>query len=207
MSTEDFISNNPGNVLIKYMDKWRGAYYLTTDLKFTTDRSLAIRFYILKAGNHIILNGDRVTINNSNQMIVVDPNNEVKMVDREQIFEGINTFFISSGHENTEPITYESPIYLLSDKTQNMALKYDWDTNTTEYYPRLINTPIYNENINTFQFFLERADTSITNTNSLTASPFQTIKKNFNLSDSHKSAILVILLMIVLILCVTASKF
>ena len=51
----DQIDNILGNIILKHENKLRGNSYLKQDLTFTTDRSLASRFYLLKSGNSTII--------------------------------------------------------------------------------------------------------------------------------------------------------
>jgi hypothetical protein len=171
-----------GNTLIKYTDKWRGAYYLKDDLTFTVNRTQAARLYLLKSGNSTILNGDLVTINLGNQIMVVDYNsNIIRFLDRNLTHNGINSFIITNGTENVEPIMYETSISLISDKNRKTALRYEWKmdliANQEEInklghisdagnyrphtHPNLINGDYgtsCESYINTFQFYLEPSD-------------------------------------------------
>lgn len=121
-----------GNMLIKCHDKWRGFLYLKEDITLTVDRSLAARFYLLKSGDTTILNGDRVTINSGNKVIIIDESNKIYLHDRtfeDKYINNIKSFIITNGTDNTDPITYETPIYLISNKDKKTALKYEWGIN------------------------------------------------------------------------------
>ena len=112
----------------------------------------------------------------------MDNTNIIKLIDREQVQREVNSFIITNGTENTDPISYESPIFFISDKSRKTALRYEWGmdlidsaensspSEATNYKPRdhpnLINTTYGSTcemHINSFQFFLERADSPIRN--------------------------------------------
>lgn len=218
------VDNALGNILVKHNDKWRGDYYLKDDLTFSVERSQAGRFYLLKAGDTTILNGDRISIHRGNRTLIIDSNGVLGLVDRERQTRGISTFIITDGSDNTDPITYESSLFLISDKSNNMALKYEWgmnlvSDNTSTYYPRdnpnLINSNYQaNEaNPNSFQFALERADLPITRADVARTVTFSSPhvrtqqNKSGEILDGYKGAIMIVLLMVVLVLCVLASKY
>lgn len=226
-----------GNILIKHNDKWRGDSYLTEDLTFTVDRSLAARFYLLKSGDTTILNGDRISINSGNRTLATSESDTVRLVDRDHAQRFTTTFIVTDGTDNTDPISFETIIFLISDKDRRTALQYEWGidlisqssnssiSNAASYkphdHPNLINGN-YGGNssihINSFGFLLERADLPITNLNTsrnaVKASDRFGALQNKNTStknateflDGYRGAIMVILLMIVLILCLIASK-
>jgi hypothetical protein len=219
------IDNTPGNILIRHNDKWRGTYYLRYDLTFTTDRDLAGRFYLLKPGVTTILNGDRISINSGNRTLAIS-NNVVSLIDRTNITSEINEFIVTNRTNNTDPITYESPLFFITDKDRKMALKYSWKTEFIERgnglseaiipsHPDLI-TSYYGEtcetHVDVFQFYLERADSPIINLNSHRNTMTQTYpmksttKTISEYLDTYRGAVIIILLMIVLVLCVLASK-
>lgn len=228
------VDNILGNILIKHNDKWRGDYYLKDDLTFSLNKLHAGRFYLLKPGDTTILNGDRVSIHLGNRTLIMDNLNILKLVDREQVQRELNSFIITNGTENTDPISYESPIFFISDKSRKTALRYEWgmdlissNENSTlpeamsykpREHPNLINATYGSTceiHINSFQFFLERADSPIrtveaarTLTTSIaTSTAISPIKKiGSDLFDGYKGAVLVILLMVILILCILASK-
>ena len=220
------IDNTLGNILIKHNDKWRGDYYLKPDLTFTIDKSQAGKFYILKAGDTTILNGDRVSINMGSRTLVVDSNGTLRLADREHLNREINTFVITNGTPNTDPITYESSLFFISDKNNNMALKYEWgmslvSEDMSTYHPRdcpnLINATYHNDGdtSSAFQFAFERSDIPITRSEiarTITISsptnylPIQE-KRYIDFIDDYKGVVMVILLMVILILCVLASKY
>lgn len=220
------VDNTLGNILVKHNDKWRGDYYLKEDLTFSVERSQAGRFYILKAGDTTILNGDRVGIHMGSRTLIIDANGILRLIDREQVTRGISTFIITDGCDNTDPITYESSVFFISDKNNNMALKYQWGMNlvsddSSTYHPRnhpnLINSTYHTDDTNTngFQFAFERADTPITRAEVARTVPLSSSishrlsqqNKSVELLDGYKGAIMIVLLMVILILCVLASKY
>ncbi|CAH6420201.1 Hypothetical protein HVR_LOCUS1124 [uncultured virus] len=173
------VDNTLGNILIKHNDKWRGDYYLKDDLSFTINRNDAGRFYILKSGNTCILNGDRISVHLGNSTLVIDTNDNLKLLDREHINMEMSSFVISNGTDHTDPISYESKIFFVADRARKMALKYEWGmdlvsedpviSGAMNYKPRdhpnLINSTYggtCEAHINSFQFALERADAPIT---------------------------------------------
>jgi len=212
------INNTLGNILIKHNDRWRGDYYLKEDLTFTLDRSAAARFYFLKSGDTTILNGDRISINCGNK--ILDIADSIRLIDRDQYHNGTMTFLITNGTDSTDPISFDSLLYLISDKNLKTALKYEWGMDlivpinnnsipsAVNYrpheQPRLINgsyADICPSYINSFEFLLEKADKSHEESQTNTV----TLNKPY-LSDGYKSAIMIVLLMIVLVLCVIISK-
>jgi len=220
------VDNTLGNILIKHNDKWRGDFYLKDDLTFTVNRSQAARFYLLKSGDTTILNGDRISINSGNRTIMINDLSEVKLIDREQDYNMINSFIITNGTENTDPITYEMAIFLISDKIQKKALKYEWGMDLIGTYedsitlgasnykphdhPRLINSnygSVCESYIGRFQFLLEKADGPITNIemtrNTITVSKSKIASE---LLEGYKGIIMIILLMVILVLCVLATR-
>ena len=218
------VDNALGNILLKHNDKWRGDYYLKEDLTFTVERSQAGRFYLLKAGDTTILNGDRIGIHMGSRTLIVDVSGILRLIDRDQLTRGINTFIITNGSDNTDPITYESSMFFISDKNNGMALKYEWgmdlvSNDASTYYPRdhpnLINSTYHTNDIsiNAFQFALERADVPITRSEIArnTTMPSLSVQYTRSISpeflDGYKGAIMIVLLMMVLILCILASKY
>jgi len=207
-----------GNILIKYTDKWRGNYYLKDDLTFTVDRSLAARFYFLKSGDTTILNGDRISVNLGNRTLSITESNQIRLVDREHVNRSIYSFLITNGIDNTDPITFETAIYLISNRDRRTALKYEWgmelispsdgSNNAMNYKPQSSPTLVnedYGSNypITSFQFLLERADGPITNMFT-TARVSPAVKEPF--LDGYKGALMIFLLMVILILSIIASK-
>lgn len=216
----DPVNNNLGNILIKHHDKFRGDYYLKDDLTFTTDRSLAAKFYLLRSGDSSILNGDRISINLGYRTLIIDDDNQVMLIDREHSYRNVNTVIITNGTDSTDPITFDSVVYLITDKKNKEALKYDWSLNLidsnnsyndiTNYKPK--ESPIltifkYGGNskveISSFEFILERADGPITNLIQQNDRLEQRAPKSF---EGYSGALLILLLMIVLVLCLIISN-
>jgi hypothetical protein len=233
-----YVDNILGNLLIKYHDRWRGNYYLKEDLFFTPDRSDAARFYLLKPGDTSILNGDRVSIHCGNRTLVIDSHDKIKLVDRERLQiksddYKITSYILTNGTENTDPIGHESPLFIISDRVDKMALKYEWgmeliipqndivtpssDSNPSNYKPRShpnLTNASYNGDfsVNAFKFSLERADGPIINaeearsiTTGAMMAPAKTMTKSDNFEGYH-GIIMIILLMIVLILCIFINR-
>lgn len=225
------IDTEVGNIIIRHTDKWRGKCYLKEDLTFTGNRAEAIRCYILKTGDTTILNGDRITINSGNRTIIIDNNGKLRFSDRDQLFNNVNSFIITNGTDHTDPISYEATLFFISDKDRKTALKYEWavdgnnnilcnsnndrDSNIKPgNYANLINAEYSNhDNINGFQFVLERAEGPITNLNQQIksgpqddGSKIQYQKNSSELFDGRNGVILIILLVIILILCMIVTK-
>lgn len=219
------VDNALGNILIKHNDKWRGDYYLQDNLTFGVNRSQAARFYLLKPGDTTILNGDRISVHSGNRTLIINDSNTIRLVDRNLLYSGLNSFIITNGTENTDPVTYENIIFLISDTQTKTALKYDWrmdlikdpstlDTvNASDYRPR--NQPtLVNSNYgstcesysHTFQFLLEKADQPIIDIDESRVTVPDTLKTASDLMDGYKGIIMIILLMIILLLCIAASK-
>ena len=218
------IDNTLGNLLIKHNDKWRGDYYLKDDLKFTSNKEQAGRFYFLKSGDTTIINGDRISVNLASRTLIMGDDN-IKLIDRNQFSNDINSVIITNGSDNTDPITYESCIFLISDKNIKTALKYEWGMDLIETgnnvtyqphnHPKLTNSNYHEaQDINAFRFYLERADNAITKLTPATMrskdSPVtyqEAIYKNpVELLDGYKGIAMVVLLMIILILCIIITK-
>lgn len=226
------VDNTLGNILIKHNDKWRGDYYLKDDLTFTVNKSQAARFYLLKSGDTTIINGDRISVNSGNRTLIIEPSGELKLIDRDLLRRQVNTFIITNGVENTDPISYETTVFLVSDKDRKMALRYEWGwasglpgdsaldpilvPDNSQYRPREhpnLTNGSYNGiseiHIGLFRLSLEKADGPITtvevarNTVAVTETKSKTAGEFF---DGYKGAFIVVLLMIILILCGLASK-
>lgn len=133
------LTNDVGTTVIKHHDKWRGDYYLRHDLTFTADKNLAARFYLLKAGDTSIINGDRISINCGNTVLVVDRDNRMRLMDRDQIYHETRTFIVTDGTDNVTPVTHDTLLYILSDRQRTLALKYHWSMESTVLTP---NSPI-----------------------------------------------------------------
>jgi hypothetical protein len=217
------VDNTLGNILIKHNDKWRGDYYLKEDLTFTVNKSQAARFYLLKPGDTTIINGDRISVNSGNRTLVINSANEVKLLDRDLVGRDVTSFIITNGTENTDPITYETTIFLVSDKNIKTALRYEWGwdpsmdltLDNSQYKPKenpnLSNgsySGITETHIGLFRLSLEKADGAITTVES--ARNMVTLNepapKHKELPDGYKGAVLIILLMVILILCIMISK-
>jgi len=123
------LTHTLGNIFIKHNDKWRGDYYLNESLNFTPNKSQAARFYILKPGDTTILNGDHISIHMQNRTIIVDNSDTLRLLDREYVDRHTSSFIITNATDSTDPITYESPIFFITDKNRKMAFKYDWGMN------------------------------------------------------------------------------
>jgi hypothetical protein len=221
------VDNTLGNILIKHNDKWRGDYYLQDNLTFGVNRSQAARFYLLKSGDTTILNGDRISLHSGNRTLVISDSNTIRLVDRNLPYRGLNSFIITNGTDNTDPVTYENIVFLISDSQTKTALKYDWrmdlisnpsqnsiiSSNASDYRPR--NQPsLVNSNYEStcesyshmFEFLLEKADLPIIDQSRFTLTETSSVKTASDIMDGYKGIIMIILLMVILLLCIVASK-
>lgn len=200
MSTISGIEKEIGNTLIRYNDKWRGPCYLTEDLSFTTDKSQAARFYLLKSSDTMILNGDTISFNNGNRIVTVNEHDKVAFLDRQLIDHETNTFIVTNGLDNTEPIGYDTPLFIIAQSTEDIS-QYERGLcylNPGFKTPALLSIATINkEFIHTFTFYLERVDNTITNR--LTVS-------NKKYDESYRNAIIIVLLLVVLILTMVVNK-
>ena len=204
------IDNIVGNILIKHKSNTKN-FYLCQDLSFTTDRSNANKFYFLKSGDTSILNNDRININCGNKTLLINQNYGLKFMDRNNFNNNVSTFIITAGSDNILPIQYEIPLFFLTDKTNNLALKYSHiDDNgfvsIKSDNPKLVNAKFdITTDINDLQFYLEKFDEPITNIEpkqpEQPSSNFNFIKKTIEFNDNHKSILLLILLFMILFLC------
>lgn len=228
--------NELGNIFIKHNDKWRGDYYLKDDLSFTINRNEAARFHIIKSGNNLILNKDHVSINLGNKTLIIDNNDNLRLLAREYINMELSSFIINNGTDDINPIAYESQIlFILNERSyapeqyEQIALKYEWGMDTISEnllipeavnykpkdHPNLIKSilpELSDSHINSFKFILENADIPITHSssvrNSFNKSNRITEPKNITgeLFEGYRGVILILLLMIVLVLSLFASK-
>ena len=124
---------NGGKVLIKYIDMWRGNYYLRSDLTFSPDKNQAAGFHIKKDEDAPIISGDVVYISLDDEYINFNTD------DQPHLPTTIKYFAIISATQ--EPITYNKPIIFI-DGT-GATLKYEWGTLpnsdfTPLHYPSLV---------------------------------------------------------------------
>ncbi len=201
-----------GNILIKHNDKWRGDYYLKEDLTFTTNKFDAARFYLLKSGDTTIINGDRISINCGNRVLTI-VDNELRLIDRSHNY---NSFIITNGTDNTDPIIFETVLYFISDSRN--ALKYEWgmdliiptdnsiEVSAANYQPHShphLSNYYYGETCtnNSFEFILERSDTPI-----ISREISRVTHANNKSDEGYRGIIMIVLLMVILVLCFLLSK-
>ncbi len=192
----NYVGEPMGNLYIKYMDRWNGLYYLSENLEFIKDRSAACKFYILKTGNTTIINGDLITIHSGNKSLcIVD--NTIRLINRNTIY-NITYFTITDGSDHTNAITFDQPIYLISDKEKKMALRFESDLLNSP--PVLSNASQLDANKkHTYSFFLERSDTPI-----IHSSRYKHVSRNNTIksTDHRVTFIIVCLLLVILVLSV-----
>lgn len=165
-----------GNIIIKIENKLGGSRYLNENLLFTSDRSDACKFYLLKDTNSSIFNGDRVTLNTGNRTLIIDDRGIPQLLNRMHIHDEIQSFIVTTGSEDHEPLGCEIPLYFMNhdsddsdqtssganDRSDNMCLQYRW---TFDEGKPLTSSPhlaysSYNEalqgELSTFLFKLEK---------------------------------------------------
>jgi hypothetical protein len=215
----DSISHNPGTVIIKHIDPWHGTSYLKDDLTFTTHRDQASKFYLLKSNdnsdNTAITNGDRISINIGNRNLIV---NGSTLTFENRNLTSVNTFLIVNGTNDTESIMFNTPLFLIIDKTTKSALKYVWDIDLNNILDtgspsfKQNNRPILSiasydnlpeRDINTFKFSLEHNNPQI---NILTTSHPQTPYTSI-FNDNYKGNIIIVILLIILVICALLGKY
>lgn len=181
-----------GNIILKHEDKWRGNSYLKEDFTFTVDRSLASRFYLLKSGNTTIINGDNVTINIGNKILII-VDNTLNLVDRDEIQKDKNSVIITDGTDDPKPIAYNSTVFFIVDKNKKTGLKQNVSEKklTCDDYAGI-------SDINSFKFILEKVEVQEGNT--------KTFTKPLSFAEANKGMILMILLIILLVLSILAGK-
>jgi hypothetical protein len=232
MDRSDVISHNPGTVIIKHIDPWHGPGYLKDDLTFTPHRDQASKFYLLKSeqseqaddkdGETEITNGDRITINIGNRNLSVHES-KLSFENRDKI--PGTSFLIVNGTNDNEPIVFNTPLFLISDKTTKQALKYVWNLDLNEILDAGIKSFKKNNcatlaiasydnlperDINTFKFFLEHNISSpptVTNTLKQTVPMVPTTSNGVLFSDNYKGSIIIMILLIILIICALIGKY
>lgn len=202
------MDDNIGNLLIKHKFNSQ-IFYLCNDLNFTTKREIASKFYLLKSGDTSILNNDRININSGNKTLLITSDNNIKFMDRSNMKYDISTCIITTGSDNVLPITYETALFFLTDKLNNLALKFSPITNqefnsdvSINENPKLLNSKFdITTDINDLQFYLEKYDDPIINIPQNKTSNFSFLKKNLEFNENNRSILLLILLFIILFLC------
>ena len=106
---------NAAPVHIKYIDPWRGNYYLCNDLRFSTNKSDAANFIIKNDTDTHITNGDLVHIMLDNSYISVDHQTQPHISPHQKFFSIISP---------SETINFNEPV-LFIDST-GLILKYEW---------------------------------------------------------------------------------
>jgi hypothetical protein len=225
MNRHDVISHNPGTVFIKHIDSWHGTSYLKDDLTFTPHRDQASKFYLLKCddnGETEITNGDRVTINIGNRNLTIQEST-LSFENRSNHSNHSNqgaSFLIVNGTNDPGPITFNSPLFLISDKTTKQALKYIWNLDLNQILDSGIKSfkqknqailsitsydNIPERDINNFKFYLED---NITTTTITTPTLKQSAPNNTPLfSDNYKGSIIIVTLLIILVICALIGKY
>lgn len=206
-------------ILIHHTDSWRGNYYVSEDMTFTSNVHEAVKCYLLKPGDTSILNGDRISINTGNKTLVVTPENEVKFMDRETITREISTYIITNGTDSVEPIAFDMPIFLIVDNNARTALRYKWSTDlltsqvTPSDQPNLIVDGYGEVAPAVFELRLKNADTPNITQHAQRPDaqrpdaqrPDASLRQRL-LSDEYKKAALLIILLIILIVSIVMSK-
>lgn len=203
------INRELGNILIRHPNKLFRDYYLAEDLSFTFDRSKAARFYLLKSTTDDIRNGDRVTLNVANKTLLITEKGEPALIDRHLIYTP-DSFTITTGLDNQDPIDFKTGIYLISDWRMEYALRYDWNIDVdsvnqtlTNVKPKLIHDKLNNEkDLIASRFFLEPYDAS---PDSIKTPPVNTVNATAT-DDKYRNLILLFFLIILLGLFVMVTN-
>lgn len=184
----DYVDNILGNIIVKHKD-----FYLKSDLTFTTDRSNASRFYLLKPGNSVISNGDKITLNSGNKRLS-GTEKDLFFVDRDELEGTQNKYslLITDGTDDEKAIAYNSTVFLISDKDKKTALKFSGKKLVNDEYTGITD-------INAFKFILEKASDDSKGGNA------KVLTKQSTFVESNKGIILVVLLILLLMLSLVAG--
>lgn len=182
----DHVDNILGNLIIKHEDARKGTFFLKQDLTFTSERTQAGRFYLLKPGNTTILNGDKITVNVGSRTLAFREGSLV-LFEREEA-QSVPVV-ITDGSEDTRPISYGSTVFFIVDKEKKTALKKSSRLLVDEYAGIT--------DINLFKFVLEKTDEVQSNT--------KTVTKPLSFVESNKGIVVVLLLLLLLILTFVAG--
>lgn len=191
------INNIIGNIHIKHNNTWHESLYLCEDLTFVPDINQAAKLYILKSGNTNIINGDRVSINLGNKILTINNDNQIKFIDRDQLRDENDTFIINNGSDTTDPITYDTPVFLISNTLAGYALKCE-SSYTRSYLTNAdYSTPVFAP----FQLILSTNHIDKVMTKS--QSPFEymghMVRSSF---ENYKAIYILIFLMFILMSCI-----
>lgn len=169
-----------GNIYIIHEHKTKGLLYLRKDLTFTTDSDLADKFYLLSKDNSTIANDDPVWIYTGNNLLSLSPRGTLSFVKIGDPESFITKFTMStSGSEYAE---YDTPIVFSINKSENLSLKYDNQSNSLSF------GLAGNDNVNDHLFFLEKSKNK---------SLYKQYKSVYN---SYKNVFFISALLIVLLL-------
>lgn len=218
------LDTNVGTTVLKHHDKWRGDYYLRDDLTFTPHKAQAARVYLLKAGDTSIINGDRISINCGNKVLVVTRENDVRFMDRDQIYHEVRTFTVTDGTDNVTPVTHDTPLYIVSDRQRTLALRYHWSMEPTAAdpeanvrwpasCPNLVNEEMVapeNSDIRSFTFAFEAVtETPVVSGSQMCAEePAEVDAKSkwWEWFESVRGPLFVVLLLVILVLIILTTQ-
>jgi hypothetical protein len=201
-----------GNILIKHQDvQFKRTYYLTEELIFSSKREEAARFYFLKPGDTEVLNGDRISINCGNRTLIMMDDGTLRLVERDQIKNNVDSFIITDGTDSIMAIAYNKPFYLLKSKEESVILRFYWgmDLIGQVYQPsahpvlKIDDAHVINATeAPSLQFRLESTNGPMgrPRSNSITLESQQSV------TDSQRNILIITILMILLVLAILARN-
>jgi hypothetical protein len=208
--------NQVGNLFISYTDRFKYKYYLTANLQFSKNINDACPFYLLKSDDTPIQNGNNITINTSNKILVLDKENNLQLVDRNLSYHYKNDFMIMDGEDDNKEISFGIKIYFIVDQLNKLALRfyYSLSLGSENDDTPTLKCGSYAEGreigIEIFQFTLEKINTLDDNTRQYLPNQNSTdlsnpVKKD-PLAENYKGIILIAILIIILIMCLMIIK-
>lgn len=211
----DSVENDHGNILVYCLDRWKNKYYLTSDLKFTTENKNGARFYFLKQNDEPMSNGDKISFNIGNRTLTIDSENNIKMMPREKITNENTQFLVRDGTDNTDALKYSYPYFIVSDEINKKALhcKIDFNKKVRNFSDNIsLSNETIEENKDNYVFGFERyivncavaEETEDNNSVKLQAEKSEN-NKGFSL-DGYKEMLLILLILILIILCILINR-
>lgn len=210
------------NVLVIHEDIWLKTLYLTKDLIFTKNLEDAAVFVIsnisTRSSTMLPKNGDRIYIDHGMSRLVTDKSdNSLKFVPTINSYNYTDSFTITDGSHRLTDINFDHPVYLISDKTNSMSLKYVHDVRKTQIENNSILAPIndakesyiVNENFNSiytddFKFILQPIDIKYLDRDSI---PDDRLTQRLEKISSGTDSIIIIMMLVFLILIVFINIF
>ncbi len=131
--------HNHAAVIISHQNKWRGNYYLTRDLTFTTDIFEAC-IWVIAADDatKVITNESLVTLSTNGSWISINDNGTIRLDNYNPYL-----FTIVDGTSDLRELPMDTPVHFVSDKEKKTTLRWAIDVHHTGHNPnrnfRLIN--------------------------------------------------------------------